>query len=94
MERAPTENRMTDQEFTILDELYFVSSFEELQTQTGLPEPELREALHGLISMNFIRCLYPDQDTEVPYDPAHFEQEGHHYYFLASKEGLLAHNTR
>ncbi|RNI27437.1 hypothetical protein EFA69_14985 [Rufibacter immobilis] len=85
---------MTDQEFDILDELYFVVSYAELQSKLGLPEPELREALRGLISMNYIKCLYPDQDTEVPFDPEHFEREGHAYYFLASKEGLLSHNSR
>ncbi|WP_205503903.1 hypothetical protein [Rufibacter psychrotolerans] len=85
---------MTDQEFDILDELYFVTSFKELQQKTGLPEPAFREALRGLISMNYIKCLFPDQDTEVPFDPDHFAREGHAYFFLASKAGLLAHNSR
>ncbi|WP_210465140.1 hypothetical protein [Rufibacter roseolus] len=85
---------MTDQEFNIIDELYFVTSFEALQQELGLPEPELREALRGLISMNYIKCLFPDQDTEVPFDPDHFAREGHRYFFLATKEGLLTHNSR
>ncbi|MBC3542303.1 hypothetical protein ACFSC6_13980 [Rufibacter sediminis] len=85
---------MTDQEFDILDELYFVTSFEELQKELGLPEEELREALRGLISMNYIKCLFPDQDTEVPFDPDHFAREGHQYFFLATKEGLLTHNSK
>ncbi|MBA9077899.1 MULTISPECIES: hypothetical protein [Rufibacter] len=84
---------MTDQEFDILDELYFVTSFQELQQKLEMPEGELREALRGLISMNYVKCLFPDQDTEVPYDPGHFEVEGHRYFFLATKAGLLSHNT-
>jgi hypothetical protein len=85
---------MTDQEFDILDELYFVTAYPELLEKLNLPEPEFREALIGLISMNYIKCLFPDHDSEVPYDPVHFETEGQGYYFLASKEGLLAHNSR
>jgi hypothetical protein len=85
---------MTDQEFDILDELYFVTSFEELQSRIGLPEPAMREALRDLIGSNYVKCLFPDQDTVVPFDPTHFEKEGHHYFFLATKEGLLAHNSK
>ncbi|KAA3437913.1 hypothetical protein [Rufibacter hautae] len=85
---------MTDQEFNIIDELYFVTSFEALLQELRMPDPELREALRGLISMNYIKCLFPDQDTEVPFDPEHFAREGHHYFFLATKEGLLTHNSR
>ncbi|WP_181305463.1 hypothetical protein [Rufibacter sp. XAAS-G3-1] len=85
---------MTDQEYDILDELYFVTSFAELQQELEMPEPALREALRGLISMNYVKCLFPDQDTEVPFDPDHFEREGHQYFFLASKDGLLTHNSR
>ncbi|MGV3541284.1 MAG: hypothetical protein ACO1OQ_15820 [Rufibacter sp.] len=85
---------MTEQEFDILDELYFVTPYLELQDKLGLPEGELREAIRSLISMNYIKCLWPDQDTEVPFDTAHFEAEGHHYFFLATKAGLLQHNSR
>lgn len=85
---------MTDQEFDILDELYFVTPFLVLQEKTGLPEAELRGALCGLIGMSYIKCLYPDQDTEVPFDPMHFKAAGQEYFFLATKAGLLAHNQR
>ena len=85
---------MTDQEFDILDELYFVTSYAELQEKTGLPHAELREGLRGLISMNYAKCLYPDQDTVVPFDPEHFAVEGENYFFLATKAGLLTHNSR
>ncbi|GGK81988.1 hypothetical protein ACD591_10880 [Rufibacter glacialis] len=85
---------MTDQEFDIIDELYFVTSFEELRQKLQMPEPELRHALRSLVGMNFVKCLFPNQDSEVPFDPEHFDREGHRYYFLATKEGLLAHNLR
>ncbi|MFC6999459.1 hypothetical protein [Rufibacter roseus] len=85
---------MTDQEFDILDELYFVTPYLELKEKLDLPDHELQEALRGLISMNYIKCLYPDQDTEVPFDPEHFTKEAEKYYFLATKAGLLNHNSK
>ncbi len=85
---------MTDLEFDILDELYFVTDYRLLKETLDLEDDALREGLRGLISMNYVKCLFPNQDTEVPFDPAHFEAEGHNYYFLASKAGLLTHNSR
>ncbi|GAA4299769.1 hypothetical protein [Nibribacter koreensis] len=84
---------MTDQEFDIIDELYFVTSFTDLQKQTGLPTEELIRVLTGLIGKSYVKCLFPDQDTEVPFDGEHFELHHAAYFFLASKAGLLAHNT-
>lgn len=85
---------MTDLEFEILDELYFVTAYSELKEKVGVPDEEFREGLRGLISMNYIKCLFPDQDNEVPFDPEHFAVAGEKYFFLATKAGLLTHNSR
>jgi hypothetical protein len=37
---------MTDDEFDVLDELYFVTSFEALAKQVHLPEQVLKQTLH------------------------------------------------
>nr|WP_225986829.1 hypothetical protein [Rufibacter sp. LB8] len=74
--------------------MYFVTSYPDLQEKLGLPEPDLQVALLALIGANYIKCLFPDQDTEVPFDPVHFETEKQGYFFLATKAGLLNHNSR
>jgi hypothetical protein len=84
---------MTNQEFDILDELYFVTSFQDLQEQVGLPKEEFISALVELIGKGYVKCLFPDQDTEVPFNQEHFQTAYSFYYFLATKSGLLAHNT-
>ncbi|AMM52457.1 hypothetical protein TH61_16435 [Rufibacter sp. DG15C] len=84
---------MTDQEFDIIDELYFVTPFLDLQEKVGLPEDELTKSLVDLISKGYVKCLFPDQDTEVPFEAEHFQSSYTAYFFLATKSGLLAHNT-
>lgn len=85
---------MTPIQDDILDELYFVTGFRELQKALNLPDETLSQELQKLLAQEFVKCFYPDPDTEVTFSPATFEQEGRSYFFLASKKGLLAHNSR
>ncbi|OON67092.1 MarR family transcriptional regulator [Hymenobacter sp. CRA2] len=85
---------MTDAEFDILDELYFVTSFPDLQQRTGLTAPELEQQLRGLLEQGLVRCFWPDPDTELAYEPTSFGALRQDCFFLATKEGLLQHNTR
>jgi hypothetical protein len=85
---------VTDAEFDILDELYFVASFPELQQRTKVPAAELEQHLRSLLEQGLIRCYWPDPDTELAYEPTSFGALRQDCFFLASKEGLLLHNTR
>ncbi len=85
---------MTELEFDIIDELYFVTSFRQLAAGLDLPPDELYQSLQGLVQQGFIKCFYPDPDTEVEYNPVNFNQQYTSYYFLATKEGLMTHNSR
>ncbi|MFD2245256.1 hypothetical protein [Pontibacter ruber] len=84
---------MTDNEFSILDELYFVASYPDLRSTLSLTDDELCAGLKNLLEKGYIRILYPDQDTEHDYDPAVFSKHCHDYYFLATKAGLVVHNS-
>ncbi|WP_018478281.1 hypothetical protein [Pontibacter roseus] len=84
---------MTDNEFAILDELYFVTSYSDLKTTVSLTDAELCEALRSLISRGYVKILYPDQDTEHDYDEHTFGQHCQKFYFLATKAGLVVHNS-
>lgn len=85
---------MTDAEFDILDELYFVTSFAELRKQLHLPDAELTAGLGQLAEKGYVKCLFPDPDSEIAFDLTAFRADYANYYFLATKEGLLHHNSR
>lgn len=83
---------MSDIEFDVLDELYFLQSYQALEKQLNLPPLELKQALENLLAKGWVRC-YKHPDNEVDYQPESFQQEYSNYYYLASKAGLLAHNS-
>ncbi|RDV11829.1 hypothetical protein DXT99_23885 [Pontibacter diazotrophicus] len=84
---------MSDNEFDVLDELYFVVSFPDLRSTLSLTDEELCAALESLIRQGYVKILYPDQDTEHEYNAASFGQHCQDYYFLATKAGLVMHNS-
>lgn len=85
---------MTEIEFDIIDELYFVTAFEELSRQLNLPEAELGRYLQALVGQGYVKCFFPDPDTEIAYEAGAFAQNYRRYFYLATKAGLVAHNSR
>ena len=85
---------VTNPEYDLLDELYFVTPFRTLLEKTGLPVAELREQLRSLLEQDLIRSYWPDPDTELAYEPTSYGAIATDASYLASKEGLLRHNTR
>lgn len=85
---------VTDPEFDLLDELYFVTPFRTLLQKTGLPAQELEDQLRSLLEQGLIRSYWPDPDTELAYETTSFGAIARDAAYLASKEGLLQHNSR
>ena len=85
---------VTDPEYDLLDELYFVTPFRTLLQKTGLPAAELENQLRSLLEQGLIRSYWPDPDTELAYETTSFGAIARDAAYLASKEGLLQHNTR
>jgi len=83
---------MNDLEFEVLDELYFVQSFAYLQKQLQLEEQALREILRTLLQKEWIKC-FKDGFHEIPDTEADFDNKYQDYHYLATKKGLLAHNS-
>ena len=83
---------MTDLEFDVLDELYFVLDFDQLQSELELEEMVLVETLEMLYQKEWIRC-YTSHDQEVEAGQANIKGKFQEYLYLASKKGLLAHNA-
>lgn len=84
---------MTDREFDIIDELYFLTSFQELRENTGISQEELAALLWELIKREWVNC-YKDYDQEFIPRKVEFQTDFDNYHYLASKKGLLKHNAR
>lgn len=85
------QNKMTDAEFDLLDELYFVQPFGYLLESLGWSEEKLLETLQSACEKGYIKCLYsPDEEVFERFDM--FEL-GRNLYFLATKKGLMEHNA-
>ncbi len=84
---------MSDEEFDVMDELYFVQSFDYLIEELEMTASELKGVLQSLLQRGWIKCFY-NMNDEVFEDQLDFENAFENYYYLATKTGLLAHNGR
>lgn len=80
-------------DFDVLGELYFLTSYQELISATGLNDQILKSVLSRLSENGMIRC-YEDAENEIDNDSIDIENLFDKYHYLASKEGLFAHNSR
>jgi len=85
---------MTSTQDDILDELYFVTSFQDLKASLNLPDETLCQELKKLLALEFVKSFFPDPDSEIAFSPENFDQDYKRYFYLATKKGLLAHNSR
>lgn len=84
---------MEDIEYIILDELYFVVTFDELQRKTSLPESTLKKELGSLLKKGWLKIVDLETDSEIE-DHSVIDRDYKNYNYLASKAGLFAHNSR
>lgn len=84
---------MTDLEFEILDELYFVISFEALCKNLQMDESVLKDGLLAVYNKGWLRIFDKESDEDIN-SLDYFHKNYKKYNYLASKEGLLAHNSR
>lgn len=82
---------MSEEEFDLIDELYFVQSYKYLQEELGWDDDKLLVNLQKLYDKGFIKCLtHPDKEL---FDDIDIKGQGTRYYYLATKKGLMHHNT-
>lgn len=84
---------MTDLEFDVLDELYFVIGFEALQEELDVEEEALKDSLKAMMSKGWVKCFLSMSEEALQHE-IDFDNKYKAYYYLASKQGLLAHNGR
>ena len=84
---------MTDEEFDIIDELYFVTPYSELKEETGFSDEQLRSNLVDLVNKGWVR-VYKSVDEESEVQQMDSQSTYQSFYYLASKKGLFEHNAR
>ncbi|TXK23265.1 hypothetical protein FVR03_22805 [Pontibacter qinzhouensis] len=84
---------MSENEFDLLDELYFVTSYTDLRSTLSLTDDELCAGLKRLLEQGYIKIFYPDPDTEQEFNEKAFSHHCKEYFFLATKAGLIVHNS-
>ncbi|WP_425637366.1 hypothetical protein ACPUEN_18280 [Algoriphagus yeomjeoni] len=82
---------MSEEEFDLMDELYFVQPYSYLAETLAWEDELLLATLQKLYSQGLVKCL-DDPDTER-FGVVDISKEGKDLYFLATKKGLMAHNT-
>lgn len=82
---------MNDREFDLMDELYFVQGYAYLKQTMGWEDFVLMETLTSLYKKGLIKCLSAPDDER--FDQVDIFAEGQDLFFLATKKGLMAHNT-
>ena len=82
---------MTNDEFDLLDELYFLQSFQYLKSSLGWEDERLLKNLEILLKKGWVRC-YEGPENEL-FEAFPLTEKAKGYFFLATKEGLLKHNT-
>ncbi|OFY65244.1 MAG: hypothetical protein A3H98_03210 [Bacteroidetes bacterium RIFCSPLOWO2_02_FULL_36_8] len=79
----------------ILENLYFVEPYQKLKSEILVSEKELKSALEGLIKKKWVQAMKQDPVTHEYYNDLNFKsEETSAYFYLATKDGLLAHNSR
>jgi hypothetical protein len=86
---------MTDLQFQILDECYFVSSYQNILDNIDCDESAFKESLANLLGNQLIAQLKFDSSTK-DYDRLSIPDLNslENSFFVATKEGLLRHNSR
>lgn len=82
---------MSDAEFDLLDELYFVQSYNYVKESLGWEDQLILETLDFLYQKGMIKCLSAPDDER--FDVVDIFEEGKKLYYLATKKGLMAHNA-
>lgn len=84
---------MSDHEYDVLDELYFLIEFKELIYKLGMEDNEIKPVLIKLFNRGWLRC-YEEPEKELENDKVDLEINFRKYLYLASKAGLKAHTSK
>lgn len=86
---------LTDLEFEILGAVYFVESFDHILAECNAPENIVADSLRSLLHYRLITAMRFDAELNEYVRSFIYDSDAMRaYHYLATKEGLLAHNSR
>jgi hypothetical protein len=86
---------LTDIEYDILNAIYFVESFEHILEECKEKPAIVADVIKQLIHKKYIVPMRWDEEkTEYIRSFIYDTDDMRAYHYLATKEGLIAHNTR
>jgi hypothetical protein len=85
------KKQMTDIEFDILDELYFIKTFAQLQAVFNDQTVDLEQALWQLVEKDWVKIV-DGSDQEIKVSKMEYCVQKDNLRFNATKSGLKAHN--
>lgn len=89
------EEQLTDIEYDILNAIYFVEPFENILAECKAPANIVADVLKQLIHKKYVVAMRFDEETQEYVRSFIYDSDNMHAYsYLATKEGLLVHNSK
>lgn len=87
--------QLNDVEYDILNAIYFVESFDHILEECKEKPAVVADVLKQLIHKKYVVPMkWDDEKTEYVRSFIYDTDDMRAYFYLATKEGLLAHNSR
>ncbi|MCU0429219.1 MAG: transporter [Cytophagaceae bacterium] len=83
---------MSDEEYQVLDELYFTIPFSKLIKRLEWEESKTLAVILRLLEKGWVKGIEIQSEMEIS-DPEFIRNNFSDMHFLATKKGLMAHNT-
>ena len=89
------KDELNDIEYDILNALYFVEPFEHILAECNAKPSVVADVLKQLIHRKFVVAMqWDDEKKEFIRSFMYDSDDMNRYHYLATKNGLLAHNGR
>ncbi|MBP9187560.1 MAG: hypothetical protein KBE91_10290 [Bacteroidia bacterium] len=89
------ESQLTDIEYDILNAIYFVEPFRHILAECNAAPNIVADVLKQLIHKKYVvAMLFDDEKGEYSRSFIYDSDNMHAYAYLATKEGLMAHNSK
>jgi hypothetical protein len=87
--------KLSDIEYDILNAIYFVEPFETLRAECNAPANIIADVLKQLIDKKYVTPMQFDEVKQEYVRTFFYDSDNMNaYYYLATKEGLMIHNSR
>jgi hypothetical protein len=88
-------DQLSDIEYDILNAIYFVEPFDTIKSECKAPEAIIADVLKQLIDKKYVTPMEFDEAKQEYIRTYFYDSDNMRaYFYLATKDGLMAHNTR